>query len=497
MRRLYAGVMPSRQAKVITMSHIDSRSSVVGGGILAAAVFASPAHAQFVFVTGTGHVETYVDVSAAGYFDVDAGFQELVFPGPIAGWASSDVVAGGTTVSADSRLSASVAPHIVSCHHLNKRVAAWGDLMWGFFSLSKADFSLKFNLTQANTNVLVIAHGKAVHAGSGGLPGSVGTIKGTLALGRFGDALIINDSYNLSAPGTASHAYVAHAVLPTGLYNIALTSLTNGDPMTGEVELAVDLIAGCSTQEVSYVFPAKGAPIQVTLDVGGTQVTKVVAVTGSLTGTVVMDCTNHPAALQLESIHLEPIDNPVVWDLPLGMSLVASSISMDADGTLGALGSPAPIANNCCGTLVGVSPVISGSAVLTAADGATYPMSFNNLFEPSFAGIPFTLGGLSDASTLALDLGFSGTIDLGFGKGNPTIISSGTVTASGFTCPHGDLDCDLVVGSSDLAILLGNWSSGPDQPGCGGGVPCPADLDFDGVVGPADLAIVLGAWSPG
>lgn len=47
-----------------------------------------------------------------------------------------------------------------------------------------------------------------------------------------------------------------------------------------------------------------------------------------------------------------------------------------------------------------------------------------------------------------------------------------------------DLDCDGVVGASDLAILLGAWG------GAG-----PADLDGDGVVGASELAELLGAWS--
>lgn len=49
----------------------------------------------------------------------------------------------------------------------------------------------------------------------------------------------------------------------------------------------------------------------------------------------------------------------------------------------------------------------------------------------------------------------------------------------------GDINGDGVVGSIDLALLLGAWSTG-------GG---PADLDGDGVVGSIDLAILLGAWS--
>ncbi len=462
-----------------------------------AAVVASSAHAQFVLSNGSGFVESLLNVSGGGYFASDYDLKNLAFPGPAGGWVSTDIAAGGTSVSADALLTGSLSPRLVSCHHLNKRVATWGKLNWGFDTWAKGNATMNFSMVQANTSVLVIATGRAVHQEASPLPGSVGHVIGKLTLKRTGQTPIVDFNYNLAAPGSTSDVYVSHAVLPIGTYNLTVSSATNGDPMTGEVELAVDLIAGCSTQEVSYALPAKGVPIEVTLDISGTQLNKSIAVTGTIAGTVVMDCSNHPMALHLESIHLQPVDDPVVWDLPLGMSLVASGITMDADTATGELGPPAPVANNCCGTLVGVSPVVSGSAVLTAADGATYPMSFNDLFEPSFAGIPFTLGGFSDASTLALGLGFTGTIDLGFGEGNPTIVSAGTITADGHTCPLGDLDCDLLVGPSDLAILLGNWSLGAGQPGCGGSVPCPADLDFDGVVGSADLAILLGAWTTG
>jgi hypothetical protein len=50
----------------------------------------------------------------------------------------------------------------------------------------------------------------------------------------------------------------------------------------------------------------------------------------------------------------------------------------------------------------------------------------------------------------------------------------------------GDLDGDGLIGASDLALLLGAWSS-----------PGPfADLDADSVVGSSDLGLLLGAWGP-
>jgi hypothetical protein len=53
-----------------------------------------------------------------------------------------------------------------------------------------------------------------------------------------------------------------------------------------------------------------------------------------------------------------------------------------------------------------------------------------------------------------------------------------------FDCALADLDCDGVVGSFDLALLLGAW----------GASGAAFDLTGDGQVGAEDLAILLGAW---
>ncbi|MBL9120649.1 MAG: hypothetical protein JNL80_12130 [Phycisphaerae bacterium] len=53
-----------------------------------------------------------------------------------------------------------------------------------------------------------------------------------------------------------------------------------------------------------------------------------------------------------------------------------------------------------------------------------------------------------------------------------------------FDCEPGDFDCDGVVGSVDLALLLGAWGTGSPS----------FDLTGDGEVGAPDLAILLGAW---
>lgn len=459
-----------------------------------ASAWTSIAAAQFGYTNGSGFVESLVTISAQG-FDSDYDFFNLAFPGPSGAWASCDAAVGGTQITANVLMTQEIASRIVSCRVVNKREATWGRVLFGVDSWAKSNLTLNFSMAAPNTNVLVVARGSAIHQGAGGLPGATGFVTGKLTLKRTLETPFINFNYNLSRPGSASNVYVSQAVLPTGNYQMTMNTLTNGEAMDGEVNLSVDLIAGCSTREVAYALPAQGVPIDVTLELAGNQLTKSVPVTGSLTGVVVFDCSNHPMALRLESIHLEPVENPVTWDLPLGMTLTATNISMDADAALGSLGPPAPIANNCCGTLVGVSPVVSGAAELVAADGASISMSFNDMFEPSFVGVPFTLTGFGDASTLALQLDYTGVIDLGLGADNPTVVSTGTVTGTGFSCPRADLDCDLVVGASDLAILLGNWSADATQPGCGGAVPCAADLNFDGVVGPADLAVLLGEWT--
>jgi hypothetical protein len=51
----------------------------------------------------------------------------------------------------------------------------------------------------------------------------------------------------------------------------------------------------------------------------------------------------------------------------------------------------------------------------------------------------------------------------------------------------GDLDGDGLVGSADLAAMLGSWGPATESP---------ADLNGDGVVNAADLAALLGSWGP-
>jgi len=72
------------------------------------------------------------------------------------------------------------------------------------------------------------------------------------------------------------------------------------------------------------------------------------------------------------------------------------------------------------------------------------------------------------------------TISL-FKDGDPEFVSAPVLAPS--ACPA-DLDGDGEIGSSDLALLLGDW--GTDD--------VAADLSGDGVVGSQDLAILLGSW---
>ncbi len=57
-------------------------------------------------------------------------------------------------------------------------------------------------------------------------------------------------------------------------------------------------------------------------------------------------------------------------------------------------------------------------------------------------------------------------------------------------CPW-DFNNDGLVGSADLAILLGAWGPCPPPPGT-----CDPDFNFDGFVISGDLAVLLGAWGP-
>ena len=61
------------------------------------------------------------------------------------------------------------------------------------------------------------------------------------------------------------------------------------------------------------------------------------------------------------------------------------------------------------------------------------------------------------------------------------------MTGDGEAC-SADLNVDVVVDASDLAILLGSWGPVP--------TPDPPDFDGDGDVDAADLAQLLGSWGP-
>lgn len=60
-----------------------------------------------------------------------------------------------------------------------------------------------------------------------------------------------------------------------------------------------------------------------------------------------------------------------------------------------------------------------------------------------------------------------------------------TLQKAGSACPA-DINGDGQVGSTDLAMLLGDW----------GAADSPADLDSSGDVGSTDLGIMLGSWGP-
>jgi len=76
------------------------------------------------------------------------------------------------------------------------------------------------------------------------------------------------------------------------------------------------------------------------------------------------------------------------------------------------------------------------------------------------------------------------------GCGCPPVVDMGAYESGGTgpqPCP-GDLDCDRVVGHSDLGILLADWGCDDPVNGCAG------DLDCDGDTDHSDLGILLAHW---
>lgn len=58
-----------------------------------------------------------------------------------------------------------------------------------------------------------------------------------------------------------------------------------------------------------------------------------------------------------------------------------------------------------------------------------------------------------------------------------------------------DLNCDSVINTLDLGIVLSNWSIPPSGPGCAGDTPCLADINQDGLVNTLDLGMLLSSWT--
>jgi hypothetical protein len=78
-----------------------------------------------------------------------------------------------------------------------------------------------------------------------------------------------------------------------------------------------------------------------------------------------------------------------------------------------------------------------------------------------------------------------------YGSNIPGLSVLGTITDAvifGTPAPAGDFNGDGVVGSEDMAALLGNWGALSFKNN-------PYDLDGDGVVGAGDLAILVSNWS--
>jgi hypothetical protein len=93
--------------------------------------------------------------------------------------------------------------------------------------------------------------------------------------------------------------------------------------------------------------------------------------------------------------------------------------------------------------------------------------------ESLVAWYRFEAGSLEDAS----ECGHHGTL-----VGSALFMDGLTQCQDPITL--GDVDGDLCVSATDLALLLGLWGSADSA----------ADFDFDGDVGASDLAILLGAW---
>lgn len=327
-------------------------------------------------------------------------------------------------------------------------------------------------------------------------PFSGGNLLGTVSLKRFpAGEVIVEDSTQVVGIGNIPEITRSFtSVLQPGLWEVQLTTNAfSAQRAHGDSQLEV--IIGCDQSRFDYDFPLSGVTVNTTIIFGGKRATQPVTMTGSVTGTKIFDCLGTLIGLRLNTLELDAVEPSITWTINPDISVTISDIHASVAPGHGLTGTIAPVTDECCGTLHGVAPIVTGTALVEIfGSSSTIPVSF--LFPGLYDGIPFTLSSvLAGDETLELDVSFEQVADFGLGESNPLVIWEGSIIAQGNTCIAADLNCDGVVDGADLGALLGSWTS-PTVPACGGAVfPCPADLDLNGVVDGADLGSLLGEWT--
>lgn len=176
---------------------------------------------------------------------------------------------------------------------------------------------------------------------------------------------------------------------------------------------------------------------------------------------------------------LEDIDHDGDLDFVVVRENAFQTLLNDGTGTL-ALATTLPIAGNGNGLSLadvtgdGVHDAVvvhgwvtlNGVSVLEGrSDGTFAPLGF--------------FGGRPSGDIIVADFDQDGDADIVTSGSTPMLYESQLTLLR-----EADLDCDGMVGASDLAILLGEWGSSGS-----------ADFDGDGAVAAPDLALLLGNWS--
>jgi hypothetical protein len=265
----------------------------------------------------------------------------------------------------------------------------------------------------------------------------------------------------------------------------ALSPLVALDGATGRISYAHDVSTGTPTRAVGYENDCEANDP-----------------CGSARNALEWTGASTPTRIELDEFG--PEDGSVVWATnDAGMSVgsvnadpacVTQAAFWAADGSLTNLHVASGMAAESSSTAFGVSEVLDDGRVLAVGQDFGQIRGVLWIGTPVGSSIAWQHQYLDDLVSQV----WEGEIAVAFDVTDDGWIAADALVGGlsrgvalrpvvpGLFCP-GDIDRDLDVDASDLALLLGAWGTGPTSSYL-------ADANIDDVVNAFDLAILLGAW---